>query len=372
MNSKIKIGIDGRILDWKYSGIARYVQSLLKFHCFRNAKIFFPCKSSLCFENQTKVIINQPFRRRELYEQLVLPWELKKEKIDLFIQPYNFGIPLAFFGKSILIVFDIIPLLFKNYFFYAKFKGWARWNYLVNTKIAISKATKIICDSQSARQDLLTFFPKLNSQKTEVIHYGFEKIFLTENGSIDKLKKEKGIRKKFILVNAGLEERKNIHILIEAYARLPESLRCDLVLVVTGYNKVYLEKLKQLISKTGIDEKEICFTDSINEEEKNLLIKEAELIVNPSAYEGFGIPLLEAASFGKPIIVSDISAFHEVGGEYPLYFSSGNVFDLTKKILFFFSNQKSLSAVAAEEAKKILPKFSMKKMENEWERVINE
>lgn len=368
----MNIGIDGRILEWKYSGIARYVSLLLSFNLFDGATVYFPGKSTITLDERfKKKALKTPFKRRELYEQFVLPLHLAKDKINLFIQPYNFGIPILYFGKSILIVFDIIPLLFKDYFFYARHKKWARWNYEQNTRVALGKATKIVTDSQSAKDDLLKYFPKLKADKIIPIYYGFEKKDISNTPAFFKFLNSKNIGNNYILANAGLEERKNAHLLIEAFAKFLKGKPLDIQLVFTGFNKFYFEKLKALIKKYNLG-RSVIFTDSISEEEKNLLIKNARLIVNASRYEGFGIPLIEAANFEKSIVCSDIPAFKEVGSSYPIYFKNNDVVSLYEKLEYFFEHEEEENSRVKNISGELLERFTLAAMKEKWKRLINE
>jgi len=366
----MNIGIDGRILEWKYSGIARYVNLLLSFDFLKGATIYFPGKTNVTVdEKYKKKVLANPFRRRELYEQIILPYTLAKDKIDLFIQPYNFGIPIAYFKKSILIIFDIIPLLFKDYFFFARHKKWAKWNYEVNTKIALRKATKIVADSESARRDILKYFPRMQSDKVEPIYYGFERSDMSENVDFLKLKKSKGIFDEYILAPAGLEERKNAHLLISAYAEFLNQSGKKIQLVFTGYNKFYLDKLRILSTSLKLENK-VIFVDYVSEFEKNALIKNSKLVINPSQFEGFGIPLLEAAEHGKSIICSDTPVFKEVGGSYPIYFKNNSEEDLAKKITYFFENQSEENFRASSQAENLLKRFPVSEVEDKWKKLI--
>ena len=368
----MNIGIDGRILDWKYSGIAKYVQLMLTFDFFKGATVYFPAKTNCQLpDGFKKKVLKNPFKRREAYEQFILPFHLAKDKIDLFIQPYNFGIPVLYFGKSILLVFDIIPLVFNNYFFYARFPKWARWNYKINTEIAIWRSTKIICDSNAAKQHLLSYFPRINKDKLDHIYYGFQKLDFADQFSFVRFKKEKRIGEKYLLANAGLEERKNAHLLIDAFTKIPPQLTSGLQLVFTGYNPHYLKQLTKIVEKNSLQDK-VIFTDSITEGEKNLLIKKSLCVINPSQLEGFGIPLLEAAYFVRPIICSDIPAFVEVGQEYPIYFKNNDEADLIDKISYLLKNLTAEEKRAKEKSAGMLERFTYEKMRDKWRKIITE
>ncbi len=366
----MNIGIDGRILDWKYSGIAKYVQLMLTFEFLRGATIYFPGKTTYQSpDGFHKKVLNSPFRRRELYEQFILPFHLAKDRIDLFIQPYNFGIPLLYFGKSILIVFDTIPLIFKNYFYYAKFPKWAKWNYEMNTRFSLSYATKIICDSRAAKQGLLAYFPKLKTNKIDDIYYGFQNLPVDNPLVFAKFKNEKGITREYILANGGLEERKNTHLLLQAFAKVKPRINRDIQIVVTGYNPHYLKKLSKIVDEYDLKD-DVIFTDSISEPMKNTLIKKSICVINPSQMEGFGIPLIEAAYFHRPMICSDIAPYLEVGDDYPIFFKNNDEQDLSAKIEYFFKNREAEERRAAAKSPTVLSRFTYETMKNKWEKVI--
>lgn len=365
----MKIGIDGRILDWKYSGIARYVRLLLSFSCFKGSTVYFPGKSQTALpDGFIKKNIKTPFKRRELYEQIILPVHLFKDRINLFIQPYNFGIPFFYSGKSALIIFDIIPLIQKNYFFYAKHKKWAKWNYRENTRLALKKADVVVTDSESAKEDILKYFPEIKKEKIIVIYYAYAPK-KTEKINFQEFAAKKNLTKDYILITTGLEERKNTHLLIDAFYELLNKKNLDLQLVITGYSKTYLEKLTQLVKKKKIQDK-VVFTDAVSEEEKNALIQHAKLIVNSSGFEGFGIPLLEAAEYEKPIVASDIPVFHEVGGDYPIFFENNSSFSLFERLEYFFENESKENNRSKANAKALLERFSVEKMENSWKNLL--
>ena len=68
-------------------------------------------------------------------------------------------------------------------------------------------------------------------------------------------------------------------------------------------------------------------------------IKNAALLVQPSLYEGFGIPPLEAMSLGTPVLVSDIPVFKEIYADFPVtFFEAGNATDLSKRLIKLFEN----------------------------------
>jgi glycosyltransferase involved in cell wall biosynthesis len=82
--------------------------------------------------------------------------------------------------------------------------------------------------------------------------------------------------------------------------------------------------------------KKVILTGYVDKSELNILLKESELFVLPSLYEGFGIPLVEAMSMGVPVVTSNISSMPEVVGDAGMVFDPQNsnaMADIMKRVL---------------------------------------
>jgi glycosyltransferase involved in cell wall biosynthesis len=136
-------------------------------------------------------------------------------------------------------------------------------------------------------------------------------------------KKKFAITKPYILFVGTLEPRKNLINLLEAYEQ-SKDINQHYALVVAGgtdwkYDKI-IAKIKAL-QNSGLD---VVQTGYVRLRERNALYAGASLFVMPSHFEGFGMPILEAMSYGVPVCASDISVFHEVAGSAILYFDKDN------------------------------------------------
>lgn len=111
----------------------------------------------------------------------------------------------------------------------------------------------------------------------------------------------------------GLDARKNTDGLIEAFASLPRSIRDDHQLVVTcQFSAEDRLGWLELASDHGMSADQLVLTGFVPDTVLRALYQEATLFVNPSLYEGFGLPTLEAARCGCPTITSNTSALPEV------------------------------------------------------------
>jgi len=121
-----------------------------------------------------------------------------------------------------------------------------------------------------------------------------------------------GIRPGYVMFPSGLDHRKNIDGMLAAYARLPADLRArhQLVLVFKVTDQQRAE-LRDQAWRLGILD-DVCITGFVSDEDLVRLYQGAELVVFPSLYEGFGLPVLEAMRCGAPVICSDASSLREV------------------------------------------------------------
>ena len=121
----------------------------------------------------------------------------------------------------------------------------------------------------------------------------------------------------FLFTIGIVGEKKNFHILVEMMKHLP-----SLKLYISGRsNSSYAEKIRGLILKNELTN-QVFLTGEITESEKKWMYKNCSAFVFPSKNEGFGLPVVEAMSFGKPLILSNKTSLPEIGGDLASYFIS--------------------------------------------------
>ena len=124
----------------------------------------------------------------------------------------------------------------------------------------------------------------------------------------------------------NVKPHKGLKTLVEAYSSLPAGY----TLKIVGEKDNFLtgENTSALL-KEGV-----TFTGRLSDEDVVKEIARAELLIQPSAYEGFGLPPLEALCLGTKPVVSDIPVFREVyDGLDVTFFKAGDAADLKEKIL---------------------------------------
>ena len=238
------------------------------------------------------------------------------------------------------------------------------WHKIIGPKNKLEAAAKIIAVSQNTKKDLIELYHLL-PEKIEVIYPGIEQ------GTNDKepfdaaqgRQRANRLRlpERFILYLGTLEPRKNVEGVVKAFEQLKQM---DLYLVIAGvpgrlYRKIYR------LAKNSPSGKRIIFLNYIAAEERWLLYRQAQALVWPSFYEGFGFPPLEAMAHGCPVITSANSSLAEVTGGAALLVDPYNINEISEAIKLILDNpslREKLVEQGYEQAKKFTWEAAARKM----------
>jgi glycosyltransferase involved in cell wall biosynthesis len=122
------------------------------------------------------------------------------------------------------------------------------------------------------------------------------------------------VQQPYILFVGTHEPRKNLKQLLKAYSLLKTETRRDVQLVIAGGNgwgNVDLDNWVKNLGLTG----HVVITGYVDDVTLSALYANSLFLAMPSLYEGFGLPIVEAMSYGKPVLTSNISSMPEVAGE---------------------------------------------------------
>lgn len=166
------------------------------------------------------------------------------------------------------------------------------------------------------------------------------------------------INQAFVLYTGGVDERKNLTRLIQAYALLPDSLRKDHQLVFVGkIQSDIIQKIKKIASNEGLVDDELIFTGYLPDEDLVKLYNLCELFVFPSWHEGFGLPALEAMACGAAVIGANTTSLPEVIGLDDALFDPFEVKAISAKLEHALQDQ-AFKDQLQEHAKQQSKKFS--------------
>ncbi len=180
---------------------------------------------------------------------------------------------------------------------------------LLQEKIQRSKA--IVYISEYARNSTNKYFTIPESIKEHVIYNGTPPLI---KHNLSGVEKPKGLQKPFLFSIGQFMEKKNFHTLIGMLVQLK-----DFQLVIAGnHNMAYRKIIESEIAKHKL-EGEIFFPGKISEQEKQYYFENCRAFVFPSLHEGFGIPPLEAMTYGKPVFLANRTSLPEIGGKEAFY-----------------------------------------------------
>jgi glycosyltransferase involved in cell wall biosynthesis len=251
--------------------------------------------------------------------------DLFTNKIDIY-HGLSHELPLGIEKTNIKTVVTIHDLIFIRY--PNLFRTIDRKIYYKKFKSSCDRADKIIAVSEQTKQDIIDFF-LIPKEKIEVVYQGCNAVFQKE---ITPKRKQEVINKynlpnNYLLHVGSIEERKNLLTLLKTLKELP-----DQILVVIGQGKSYKTKCLRYISENNLSER-VIFLSGLKLEEMAAIYQNAEMLIYPSIFEGFGIPILEALFSKTPVITSKEGCFSEVGGANSKYINPLSVNEMKETIL---------------------------------------
>ncbi|MDX2212966.1 MAG: glycosyltransferase [Oculatellaceae cyanobacterium bins.114] len=282
------------------------------------------------------------------------------EKVDIWHATYP--LPIQVRGaKKITTMHDLIPLrlpyttLDDKEVFYFK------------TQSALKDSAVIISVSEHTKRDLLTYFDT-DPDKIVVTYQPpvLEPFTPEEEEKTEEfLQRFKLAPEGYILFVGAIEPKKNLGRLLEAYA----TIDTDMPLVVVGKKawswEEELGKMQYLFDKDS--KRQVKMLEYVSTNSLRYLYRGAYCFVFPSLYEGFGLPPVEAMTFGCPVVTSQVSSLPEVCGSGALYVDPYDVADIKAKIEQLLGDRE-LRQQLSINARKNAEFFSM---ENYTKRLYN-
>ena len=184
-------------------------------------------------------------------------------------------------------------------------------------RFSVRAATRVIAVSENTKRDLIRLYD-VSPEKIGVVYEGKPDV---GSSSSDKDSSTNRMRiaahqwseTNYLLFVGRLEERKNIVRIIEAFEILKEKYGMPHKLVLAGKPGYGYASIRLKIKNSEYQE-EIRELGYVGEEEKRELLRNADIFLFPTLYEGFGLPVLEAQAAGVPVVASNLGSLPEVAG----------------------------------------------------------
>lgn len=243
---------------------------------------------------------------RLLFEQLVLPVYCLFYRLDLIFS-LGYSAPFLHPCPSIVSIHDL------NWYYQPKnFHPVTRffWRYLTHFSAATSDA--IITISHATKQSLIRIM-QVPAGKITVIPLGVSTPLKIKSSEIKACLQKYHLPKRYLLSVLSHYPHKNFPDLVHIFGQLSDKFP-DLHLVVGGTGTAKDRLIRQQYI-AHLPQQNIHLLPYLTRRELQIIYEQAELFVFPSAYEGFGLPVLEAMNFEVPVVSSDVFALKEVVGQ---------------------------------------------------------
>ncbi|MBI1867940.1 MAG: glycosyltransferase family 4 protein [Methylocystis sp.] len=335
----MKIGLNATCLTARSSGAAQRFRGLYGelFNRLSNVEfvVYEPsdCEVRNWFDGYENVrfirtqLLSENRLQRYIFGKIFWNVEINKNEFDWF-ESVNLPIVNSMSCRNLLTIHDIRDLKLKGN---AIFRGLYR--YILDD--SVKKAHKIIAVSESAREEMLDYYPNAS---ISVVYNGvnvceFQNV---KNEAILEVKNRLKLPNEFILTVGHFEKRKNYLRLIDALSYLHKKSK-NVNLVIVGNDNGELEAVRKRANILGVSDKLLIF-NGLSDFDVRAIYRAAKLLVFPSSYEGFGIPVIEAMAAEIPVVLSDIPVFKEITQGNGFYFDHNDSESIAHAIEYVLSS----------------------------------
>ncbi len=272
-----------------------------------------------------------------LWRTVAIPRELVRQGVTLYHGLSN-ELPLGICRtgvRSVVTIHDVIFLHCPQYY-----RAVDRFIYGIKFRYAARVADRVVAVSHYTKGELVRLLG-VPEGKIDVVYQGISLDFSRVSDD-DKavVRSRYGLPQRYVLYVGTIEERKNLLLVARAMKLLRDrgELTRDFCLVAIGRSTPYADVLKRFLSCEGLWG-HFIFLHDVDFADLPACYLMADFFVYPSRIEGFGIPMLEAASAGIPAIGCTGSSLEEAGGEGAFYVGPDDVEAMADRMLALWSNE---------------------------------
>jgi glycosyltransferase involved in cell wall biosynthesis len=249
----------------------------------------------------------------DLWYELALPRLLRRERVDVF-HGEAFAIPRDHRGFATVVTIPDVAA-----FTAPETIPW-RFRLLLqmHTRHALARATRILTISRAVEEELVRLEPRA-AGRIRIVYSGVDARFrpLDDFERVRPLLSRLGIDRPYALFIGNIEPRKNLLGVLRAYERIANETGGEVALVIVGakgwlYNAIF-EKAESLRGSARP-----ILTGYLTDDEVADVLAAARVLLFPSLYEGFGLPIVEAMRCRVPVVTSDRGAMREIAGDAAL------------------------------------------------------
>ncbi len=329
----MKIGIDARtIINRRGIGnvVFHLLRGLSKIPCDCTCVIYIDDPSAaklLPNDSRFFVKVLRP-KIYPLWEQIILPMHAALDELDILHCPGN-SAPVFLPGhvKLVLSIMDVMFMfpaskLPKSPSWYQRL-GREYLKYVV--PVVAKRAAAITTISSSSRDDILQYID-VPASSVSVIWLAANDAccIIADAALLSAMRTKFELNSPFILALGALDPRKNTATILKSFSNFKQKFPSDIKLAIVGLPANGIDNYRRMADELGIVT-DVVFAGFVSEDDLVALYNAAELLLYPSLYEGFGLPVLEAMICGTPVITSPCGSIPEIAGDAAVMVDPHNV-----------------------------------------------
>ena len=267
----------------------------------------------------------------------------RADQLDLY-HGTNFRLHTVGRFGGIVTIHDLWLERFPEYS--PKFLGQRLSSY--KTKRTARRARKVVTVSKFSAHELIELFG-LSAEQIVVIPNGVSEDFFPRQdaGAFMALKQRIGLTTdRFLLFVGGADPRKNHRVVMEAASLMPTHLQ-GRTLVFAGTPRHPFGSYESTAQSFGLTGRVLC-PGRLSQSDLQLLYSFADILIFPSLYEGFGMPVLEAMACGAPVITSKTTALEEVAGDAAMLVDPSNAREVADTMIQVMENETLRASLKAK------------------------
>lgn len=318
----MKVIVDGRPIRDPISGVAETVINLVK-NLETNVDVSIFLQSNLdknsIFEKYdflNKIICNHPSFLTNISFEFNINTKFLRHKNIIFHETYFARLPITRnTNKLVSTIHDVIPLDFPDWF------SWRNAYFSKRNFFRQMNHSNIVCfpSSYSATRAQEIYGKEITHK---IIPWGISSSIRQKFNSYVPNHKEE-----FILILGNIEPRKNIIFICKAVNIFNKRFGQNIKVLIAG-RKIY--KADEILNDCHKVNDNLKYLGYISQHDKIKLLQEAAAVVYASKYEGFGLPILESAIIGSPVLIANNSCLKEVAPHNNYLFESDNIDSLVE------------------------------------------
>jgi len=253
-----------------------------------------------------------------IWEQVSLSLSVIQDQLDILHCPGN-SAPI-FLPSRVKLVLSIMDVMFmfpasqlpKSPSWYQRV-GRDYLKYVV--PVVAKRAAAITTISSSSRDDILQYIA-VPADRISVVWLAANEAcgIILDASLLSAVRSKFDLNSAFVLALGALDPRKNTVMILKSFAKFKQQFTSEIKLIIVGLSENGKEGFRRLADELGIGN-DVVFAGFVSEDDLVALYNAAELLLYPSLYEGFGLPVLEAMICGTPVITSPCGSIPEIADD---------------------------------------------------------